>query len=162
MRTVRALALIPASMLLIGACSSDGGTSGAPSPTEIATTVAVDPGSPSTAGSSTVPSAGSSTVPSSADDATAATAVEGPVQIDVMVGIDSGPQRVEMVTLGSDVTLNITNPNADDEFHIHVIELEQSVAAGVTATFNFVADAPGAYEVESHVTNDVLLVIQVV
>ncbi len=154
MRTVRALALIPASMLLISACGSAGGSSDAASPTDGATTVAVDSGTPTT----TV----SAPVETSAGDTTPATAVEGPAQIDVMVGVDSSPQRLEMVALGADVTLNITNPNADDEFHIHVIELEQSVPAGVTATFNFVADTPGSYEVESHVTNDVLLVIQVV
>jgi heme/copper-type cytochrome/quinol oxidase subunit 2 len=63
--------------------------------------------------------------------------------------------------VGSDVQLNITNPDAADEFHIHGIELEQSVDAGVTATFNFVADTAGTFEVESHETEDVLVIIEV-
>ncbi len=89
----------------------------------------------------------------------APTAPDGPVQIDVVVGVDSGPDREEHVKVGEDITLNITNPDAHDEFHIHGIDLEQSVEAGVMATFNFTADAAGEYEVESHETNGVLVVI---
>ncbi|MFM2078898.1 MAG: hypothetical protein RJA49_2788 [Actinomycetota bacterium] len=96
------------------------------------------------------------------DDTTPGTVAEGPVQIDVVVGRDSGPDRVEKVRVGSDVTLNITNPNAADEYHVHVIDLEQKADAGVMSTMNFTVDQPGTYEVESHVTEDVLLVIEVV
>ena len=38
----------------------------------------------------------------------------------------------------------------------------KKVAKGVTATFNFKADKPGTYEVESHTTETVMLVIEVV
>ncbi|MDO9175536.1 MAG: hypothetical protein Q7V62_12085, partial [Actinomycetota bacterium] len=71
------------------------------------------------------------------------------------------PDRVVPVQLGADVTLNITNPNAADEFHIHGIELEQEADAGQMITFNFVADQPGSFEVESHVTDGVLVTITV-
>lgn len=84
----------------------------------------------------------------------------GPVQIDVTVGLDSGPQRVELVTVGSDITLNITNPDAADEFHVHGIDLERAVGAGVMATLNFTITVAGTYEVESHVTGDILVVIE--
>lgn len=84
----------------------------------------------------------------------------GPVQIDITVGVNSGPGRIEMVTVGSEITLNITNPNAADEFHVHGIDLDRSVDAGVMATFNFVVSAAGTYEVESHVTGGVLVVIE--
>ncbi|MFZ9629317.1 MAG: hypothetical protein ACO3C1_08185 [Ilumatobacteraceae bacterium] len=87
---------------------------------------------------------------------------EGPVQIDVVVGLDSGPQRIETVAVGADITLNITNPDAADEFHIHGIDLERSVDAGMMATFNFTVTEPGTYEVESHLTETVLVVIEVV
>lgn len=87
---------------------------------------------------------------------------EGPVQIDVVVGRDSGPGRVERVRVGADITLNITNPAAADEFHLHGIELESRVDAGVMATFNFLATTAGTYEVESHETDGVLVVIEVV
>ena len=89
------------------------------------------------------------------------TAVDGPVQIDVVVGVDSGEDRVVKVKVSADITLNITNPDAADEFHVHGVELEQSVDAGVMATFNFTLDEAGTYEVESHVTDDVLLIIEV-
>jgi hypothetical protein len=152
MRTLRALALIPATAILLVACGNDDETS--TDGTVAETTVpAVD----SSAATTTLP-ASDTTAP---QETTVETAVDGPVQIDVVVGLDSGPDRVELVKVGSDVQLNITNPDAADEFHIHGIELEQSVDAGVTATFNFVADTAGTFEVESHETEDVLVVIEV-
>ena len=147
MTTLRTLALIPAAALLMAAC----GSSGSSDTTTPATTIpAVESTSPVTSVDGTV-----------SPETTPVTAVDGPVQIDVVVGTDSGPDRVEKVKLGSDVTLNITNPNAADEFHVHTIDLEQKVDKGVTATFNFVADTPGTYEVESHSTETVMLVIEV-
>jgi hypothetical protein len=152
MRTLRALALIPATAILLVACGNDDEAS--TDSTVAETTVpAVD----SSAATTTLP-ASDTTAP---QETTVETAVDGPVQIDVVVGLDSGPDRVELVKVGSDVQINITNPDAADEFHIHGIELEQSVDAGVTATFNFVADTAGTFEVESHVTEDVLVVIEV-
>jgi ABC-type Fe3+-hydroxamate transport system substrate-binding protein len=147
MRTLRALVIMPFAVLALSACGSDDATTDATSGADT-TAAAVD----------TTAAGGTDT---SVEDTTPVTAIDGPVQIDVVVGVDSGEDRVEHVKVGSDVTLNITNPNAADEFHVHVIELEQSVDAGVTATFNFVADTAGTYEVESHVTEDVLLVIEV-
>lgn len=144
MTTLRTLVLIPAAALLMAACG-DSGSSDTTSPA-----------------SSPVTSAPvSTTAGSSVAETTPVTAVDGPVQIDVKVGTDSGPDRVEKVKLGSDVTLNITNPDSADEYHVHTIDLEQKVDKGVTATFNFVADTPGTYEVESHLTETVLLVIEV-
>lgn len=152
MRTLRALALIPATAILLVACGNDDETS--TDSTLAETTV---PAADTTAASTTLPSAGT-TAP---QDTTPQTAPDGPVQIDVVVGLDSAADRVELVKAGSEVQLNITNPDAADEFHIHGIELEKAVDAGVTATFNFVADTPGTYEVESHVTEDVLVIIEV-
>ncbi|CAN5397327.1 hypothetical protein BH10ACT2_BH10ACT2_17320 [soil metagenome] len=82
--------------------------------------------------------------------------------IDVVIGVDSSPDRVETVAVGTEVTLNVTSPNADDEIHVHTIDVEQPVAAGETATFTFVVDTVGEVEVEGHITEDVLLVIDVV
>jgi hypothetical protein len=149
MRTLRTLATISFAALALVACGDDG----ASTDTAAVETTAV------AADATTTLAAPAQT--EAVQDTTPVTAVEGPVQIDVMVGTDSGPDRVEKVTLGSDVTLNITNPAAADEFHVHGIELEQSVDAGVTATFNFVADTAGTFEVESHTTEDVLVVIEV-
>ncbi|MEQ1872897.1 MAG: hypothetical protein ABL953_04140 [Ilumatobacteraceae bacterium] len=98
------------------------------------------------------------------DGASTDTTTPGPatVLIEVTIGVDSGPDRVETVALGTEVTLTITSPDADDEIHAHGIDIEQEVAAGESTTFTFVADTVGAIEVESHVTDDLLVVIEVV
>ena len=149
MRTVRLAAAIPAVALLLGACSDDSSTDTTDAP---ATTVVAEP-----AASSTPPAPASTT----ADDSSADAPLSGPVQIDVIVGVDSGEDRVEHVTVGSDITLNITNPDAADEFHVHGLDLEQEAGAGEMRTFNFTVTEPGTIEVESHLTEDVLVVIEV-
>lgn len=153
MTTLRALAAIPAAALLLAACGGSGDGAATTTAAPVTTAAAA------TTTSFTVTTMATGTT--MADNNTTVVA-EGPVQIDVVVGLDSGADRVERVAVGSDVTVNITNPDAADEFHVHGIELEQSVDAGVTATFNFVADTPGTYEIESHETEEVLVVIEVV
>jgi hypothetical protein len=153
MRTLRALVVIPAAAMLLVACggSDDSAATTAPAPTSA-------PLDATTTSFTVTTLATGTTMP----DNNTTVVAQGPVQIDVVVGIDSGADRVERVAVGSDVTVNITNPNTADEFHVHGIELEQTVDAGVTATFNFVADTPGTYEIESHETEEVLVVIEVV
>lgn len=85
------------------------------------------------------------------------------VIIEATVGADTGPERLESVSLGSNVVLSITNPTSDDEFHLHGYELGDAVVmpAGRTETFSFLADQAGEFELESHETGDVLLVLSV-
>lgn len=157
MPTLRAMAIIPAALMMLGACGDD--SSSSPT-TNVPTTTVVSEGA---AADTTLAAPESTTVDTAvADDSSANTAMSGPVQIDVVVGKDSGEDRIEHVTVGSDITLNITNPDAADEFHVHGIELEQAVDAGVMATFNFTIDKAGSYEVESHITEDVLIIIEAV
>jgi hypothetical protein len=87
-----------------------------------------------------------------------------PIPVSVTVGIDSSPTRIERVPLGSTVALSLTNPNDDDEFHLHGYDIGdgQVMPAGQTATFTFIADQAGSFEVESHETDAVLLVLEVV
>jgi len=147
MRTFRALAAIPAAALLLVACGDEETTK----PTTLAigggTTLPTD----NSTGGSTDPGNGST------DD----TVADGPVQIDVLVGTNSGPDRIERVKLGNEVTLTITNPEAADSYHVHDYDLEQDVAKGVAAIINFTATKAGTFEVESHITEDVLVVIEV-
>jgi hypothetical protein len=149
MRNLRALAVVPVASLLFVACGGDKSTTDTAQPAVETTVAAV---------ADTTVAASDTSV----DDTTPITAIDGPVQIDVMVGVDSSETRVEKVKVGNDVTLNITNPNAADSYHVHVVDLEQDVEKGVTATFNFVADTVGTIEVESHITEKVLVVIEVV
>ena len=84
------------------------------------------------------------------------------VTIDVTVGTDSSPDRVEKVALGAQVTLSLTNPGADDEFHLHGYDMTTGeTARGETSTITFVADKSGEFEVESHVSGQVYVTIVV-
>lgn len=150
MRTVRSLACIPAALILLGGCGND--SSSATEATS-ATNVITDSSVAAAPGTTTVGTTGAAVT-------TTNTPLSGPVQIDVVVGVDSDPDRIERVTVGSEITLNITNPTAADEFHVHGVDIEQAVEKGQMATMNFTIDAPGTYEVESHLTEDVLVVIE--
>jgi hypothetical protein len=97
-----------------------------------------------------------------ANSDTTTTISDGSVNIDVVVGKNSGPDRVEEVALGSQVTLNFTNPDADDEYHVHGYDLGGGVTKkGEMKTFTFTADKAGDYEIESHISETVLAVIRV-
>ncbi len=87
---------------------------------------------------------------------------DGIVRIDVTVGVDSGPDRVEEVAVGESVELTIVNPDEDDEFHVHGFDLGgDETPAGEEKVFAFTATEAGVFEVESHVTGEVLVVIRV-
>ena len=103
------------------------------------------------------------TVVASVDTTTDSTvAIPENVAIAVTVGVDSGPERIEQVALGSEVTISMVNPNEDDEFHLHGYDLSPGeTPKGETATITFTADKAGEFEVESHHTEDVLVVINV-
>ncbi len=152
MSTVRTVACVVAALALLGACGDD--SSSTPGSTTLAT--------PTTAvATSTLVAPLPTTVDTAvAEDSSTDLPLSGPVQIDVVVGRDSSPDRIERVTVGADITLNITNPNAADEFHVHGIDIEQVATAGQMATLNFTIDQPGTYEVESHITEDVLVTIE--
>jgi hypothetical protein len=87
-----------------------------------------------------------------------------PVVISVTVGVDSGEDRIESVPVGSVVSITITNPDSADEFHLHGYDLgdSQEVAAGESVTFTFTADTAGEFELESHSTEALLLLLRVV
>jgi hypothetical protein len=87
---------------------------------------------------------------------------DGRIAIDVIVGENSGEDRVEEIPLGSEVTLNFTNPQADDEYHVHGYDLGGGVTKkGETKTFTWTADKAGVYEVESHISETVLVILRV-
>jgi hypothetical protein len=84
------------------------------------------------------------------------------IEISVTVGEDSGPDRKEVVALGATVRISLVNDGSDDDFHLHGYDIASGeVPAGEAAVIEFVADAAGEFELESHVTGDVLLVITV-
>lgn len=160
MRTRAALAGIPASLVLIvslAACGSDeaaSDTTGAAVTTEATAPATAVTTAPTPA--STVPAATDAPTTTAAPD-------DGTIRIDVTVGTDSGEDRIEQVPLGSTVVLSITDPVAAQEYHVHGFDLGdgQEFAPGETATFTFTADTAGTFEVESHITEDVLVVLEV-
>ena len=147
MRTPARLLAIPVlAALLLAACGDDDDAGSS------ATTVA---GAPATAPATTIAAV---TIP-------ATTGGEQPAESDVaeitvLVGSDSGPDRVETVRLGQEVVITLQS-DQDEEYHLHDYDLTQKAAAGVEATLSFVADKPGRFELESHVTDEVLLVLEV-
>jgi hypothetical protein len=88
--------------------------------------------------------------------------VAGPTEISVIVGADSAADRVEEVPLGSQVNITLTNPNADDEFHLHEYDLSTGeTPKGEAAVISFTADKAGLFDLESHVTDEVLVIISI-
>jgi hypothetical protein len=97
--------------------------------------------------------------------AEAAEVTGGKATITVAVGTDDfttkGGTRVVSVPKGTEVTVELTDPNADQEYHLHGYDVEVAAAKGATGKINFVADQTGSFDVESHDTEQVLLVIVV-
>ena len=88
--------------------------------------------------------------------------IAGPIEISVTVGTDSAADRVAEVPLGSQVNITLTNPNADDEFHLHEYDVTTGdTPKGEAAVISFTADKAGLFDLESHVTEEVLVVISV-
>jgi hypothetical protein len=151
MRTPARLLAIPVlAALLLAACGDD--DDAGPSATTVAAVPTTAPAT--TIGAVTVPV----TIPATTGGEQPA---EGDIaEITVLVGLDSGPDRVETVRLGQEVVITLQS-DQDEEYHLHDYDLTQKAAAGVEATLSFVADKPGRFELESHVTDEVLLVLEV-
>ena len=106
--------------------------------------------------------ASTTSAPTTVAPATTTTTLAGPVRVSVTVGEDSGPDRVETVALGASVEVVLVNPGATDNFHLHGYDIETGdVAAGTPATIGFTATRAGSFEIESHVTEEVYVVIDV-
>lgn len=132
------LMLVLTPLVGLAACSSDSASTDT-----VVATIAVD-----------------STASMSGDPTT--TVSDGRITVDVIVGENSSPDRVEEIPLGSEVTLNFTNPQADDEYHVHGYDLGEGITKkGETKTFSLTADKAGEYEVESHISETVLVILRV-
>jgi hypothetical protein len=107
------------------------------------------------AADTTMPSAATPTNPTDSKMA-------APTEVSVIVGTDSSPDRIEEVALGANVQVTLSNPNADDEFHLHGYDLSPGeTKMGEASIISFTADKAGDFEIESHITEDVLVIIRV-
>jgi len=148
-----------AAFLLTAACGSDNSGSsaattaaaaGTSAPGQIATSAPVRPTpDPAVTGDTAAP--GTDQIPGA------------PNEIIIHVGVDDAAttgSRVENVKLGDHVVLRLVS-DSDETYHVHGYDLEEKVAAGVEAQFEFTADKAGDFDVESHNTEKVYVVLHV-
>lgn len=82
------------------------------------------------------------------------------VEISLTIGENSGPNEQQQIALGSTVRLSVVNPNASDEIHVHGYDISTGdMAAGETSVIEFVADEAGTFDIESHISEEVVLLL---
>ena len=93
------------------------------------------------------------------DTAAVTTAV---VEINLIVGENTGADIMQTVPLGSSVRITVVNPNSADEIHVHGYDISTGeMAQGQEAVIEFVASNAGTFDIESHVSEEVVLVLTV-
>ena len=93
------------------------------------------------------------------DTAAVTTAV---VEISLIVGENTGADMMQTVPLGSSVRITVVNPNGVDEIHVHGYDISTGeLAQGQEAVIEFVASNAGTFDIESHVSEEVVLVLTV-
>ena len=134
-------------LLVLMVCISCGGGSSSETSNQLAVETSVIP---------------TTTVSNTTTTAVTVTIDDEIVRISVTVGVDSDPDRIEEVAVGDSIELTMVNPDEDDEFHVHGFDLGgDETPAGEEKVFVFTATESGDFEVESHATGDVLVVIRV-
>jgi cytoskeletal protein RodZ len=160
-RSLRLLAVAAVGVVGLASCGSDSESSSDASTTTV-TTVAPPTTSPAlttTAAQPTTTTAKPTTTaakPSTTPPAPTTTTASGPVVIDV--DADSGTVVRQEVPLGTDVEIRVVT-RTPQEFHLHGFDLELS---GAAVKFSFTADKTGEFELESHASDQVILVLTVV
>jgi hypothetical protein len=168
-KPLRLVAVAAVTVLGLAACGDDDESTPTTTSFEIGTPATIDPPTsafptvatiaPVTAETSDIPF----TVPGTGDIPLPPVSVDVPILIDIVVGDETGPDRIESVPLGSTVLIAIVNEDDHDEYHIHGYDLGDGdeFDEGETATFSFTADMAGDFEVESHASDGVLFILRV-
>ena len=90
---------------------------------------------------------------------------DGSISINVIVGTDDydtlAGDRVVKVALGSAITITLTDPNEDQDYHLHVYDVGAEAKKGEPGVISLVVDQAGQFDVESHTTGKMLLVLVV-
>ena len=93
------------------------------------------------------------------DTAAITTAV---VEINLIVGENTGADMMQTVPVGSSVRITVVNPNGADEIHVHGYDISTGeMAQGQEAVIEFVASNAGTFDIESHVSEEVVFVLTV-
>jgi hypothetical protein len=145
--------------LALTACGDDDSsatTTPAPSTAASTTRASSTAAAPSTTATSVAPTSAAPTTSTPTTQPTTA----APTTVDVgtiVVDADNDPLRTVSVPLGTAVTLTVRSAMAQ-EFHLHGYDLELS---GTEVVFQFTADLPGSFELESHDSEGPIVVLQV-
>jgi hypothetical protein len=90
---------------------------------------------------------------------------DGSVSINVIVGTDDyetlAGERIVKVALGAAVTITLTDANEDQDYHLHVYDVGAEAKKGEPGVISLVVDQAGQFDVESHTTGKLLLVLVV-
>jgi ABC-type Fe3+-hydroxamate transport system substrate-binding protein len=90
---------------------------------------------------------------------------DGSVSINVIVGTDDyetlAGERIVKVALGAAVTITLTDANEDQDYHLHVYDVGVEAKKGEPGVISLVVDQAGQFDVESHTTGKLLLVLVV-
>jgi hypothetical protein len=65
------------------------------------------------------------------------------------------------VALGSAVTITITDPTEDQDYHLHTYDVSVEAKKGEPGVISLVVDQAGQFDLESHMTGKTLLVLVV-
>ena len=109
---------------------------------------------------------------SSSTDTTVATATPGGAMSTIpptgtvdktfTIGTDTGKDVVFEVKQGDNVKLTFVNNEADDEVHVHDYDITTGeMKKGVASSVSFTADKAGDFDIESHVSEELLLTLRV-
>jgi FtsP/CotA-like multicopper oxidase with cupredoxin domain len=86
----------------------------------------------------------------------------GTVEKTFTIGTDTGKDVVFEVKQGDNVKLTFVNNEADDEVHVHDYDITTGeMKKGVESSVSFTADKAGDFEIESHVSEELLLTLRV-
>jgi hypothetical protein len=97
-----------------------------------------------------------------ASDTTAIASTTDTEKFTLTVGENSGETNIISFTKGSNVELTIVNPESDDEIHLHGYDLTTGeLAKGTKSVISFVADEAGDFEIESHMSEQVLSIVRI-
>ena len=90
---------------------------------------------------------------------------DGSVSINVIVGTDDyetlAGERIVKVALGAAVTITLTDANEDQDYHLHVYDVGVEAKKGEPGVISLVVDQAGQFDVESHTTGKLMLVLVV-
>ena len=91
-----------------------------------------------------------------------ATATGDVVEINLIVGENTGADMKQTVPLGASVRITVTNPHGPDEIHVHGYDISTGeMAKGQEAVIEFVASNAGTFDIESHVSEEIMFILTV-